>query len=231
VRITAVLCWYDEPPTHLGRCVRSLAGICDRLVALDGAWQPYPGAEARSPMSQVVAINMARQDAELLGIPIRPDKVWPSQIAKRDAAMRYAIAEGSDWILVIDADEYIAPVDLTAGERQLKRMQIEQELAATDLLVAEVTLRNVTGDDHRGVDQRWRRLFRAHPTLGVSGSHQGYTIPPHHLHGDTRDGLTLAPALDLTSLLTIEHTPRSRGAERNAAAKAYRHARALLGER
>jgi len=230
VNITAVLCWYNEPPEFLGRCVRSLAGICDRLVALDGAWQPYPDASAHSPKEQHQALLVAAGDAGLVTYA-RPGSLWESQIVKRDYAMALAVGSGADWIIVIDGDEYVAPLDLTVAERRLKRMQIEDALAHTDLLVAETTLRNVTGDDHRGVDQRWRRLFRAAPTLGVSGSHQGYTIPPHHLHGDTRDGLTLAPAADLTSLLTIEHTPRSRGTERNAAARAYRHARARIGER
>jgi hypothetical protein len=219
--IAAVLCWYDEPVEFLDRCIRSLAGVCDRLTAVDGAWLPFPDGQPRSPLEQRRTVNAA---ACAIGIefaagPVEPDHVWASQVAKRDAAMRYA-GWGADWLLVIDGDEYVSAAD---------RDRLEQELAATDRDVALVRMRNVTGNDFLRVDRRQRRIFRAGTT--VERSHQGYTLNEIALAGDTRDGMQLAAAVDVSSWLTIEHTPRSRGVQRNRDARTYRHARARAGER
>jgi hypothetical protein len=221
VKLTACLCWYDEPVEFLERCVHSLAGTPDALLAIDGRYEPFPAPRDLSPIDQTAAIE---RTASIVGLPATilgggAPFAWPSQIAKRDHAMRHAAKLG-DWILVIDADEWIHHADQGA---------LRNALEHADHDVATITIRNITGHDHRNVDQPRRRIFRAGTT--VADSHQGYTLNGRHLDGDTRNGLQLAPALDLTAALHIHHTPRSRGPKRNAAAKHYRHARANRGER
>ncbi|HVS85646.1 MAG TPA: hypothetical protein VHD91_08435 [Gaiellaceae bacterium] len=218
MKITACLCWYDEPIAHLKRCVTSLAGfaIVDDLVALDGRWQPYPGERVLSPMDQAIALRHA---ARALGLDLHEQgryRPWPSQIEKRSASLELATIHGADWLLVIDADEWIHHADPHT---------IRDALATTDHDVATITIRNTTGHDHPNTDQPRRRLFRAGTT--VEHWHNGYTRNGRTLAGDP----PLAPALDLTDHLRIHHTPRARSPERNAAAKHYRHARARLGER
>jgi hypothetical protein len=48
VIVTAALAWYDEAPEDLDRYVRALPVVCDRLVAVDGGYERYPGATPRS---------------------------------------------------------------------------------------------------------------------------------------------------------------------------------------
>lgn len=218
--IAAVLCWYDEPPHFLDRCIRSLADIADILVAHDGAWHPYPSPQPRSPREQHQTLADSSRAAGLT-LLAPASKIWSSQIAKR-AAAAHAASQRADWILSIDADEWIDHADPHT---------LHEQLAHTDLHVATVAHRNVTGDDHPNVDLPLRRIYRAHPTLTVTGSHQGYQLGNLQLDGDTRDGLQLEPALNLTEHIRIHHTPRSRSPQRNAAAKTYRHARARTGER
>jgi hypothetical protein len=223
--IAAVLCWYQEPTEHLNRCVRSLAGTADTLLAVDGAWHPYPNAEPRSHVWQREDIHFAAHETGTDCIVYQTDTVWPSQIAKRAAAVEYA-ATLADWILVIDADEHIAHAD---------HNELRDQLEHTPHDVAEITVRNITGNDFRNIDRPWRRLFRAHPGLSVRQSHQGYSITDDNstrwLHADYRAGVTLEPAHDATALLRLHHTPASRSPQRNADAKHYRHLRAAAGER
>lgn len=219
MKLTAAICWFDEPTEHLDRCVRSLAGIVDNLVAVDGRWAPYPDPRDTSPPEQALAIKNAGRAADvettirIAGAPLG----WPSQITKRAASLQIATQLGADWILVIDADEHVN----TDADTSRIRAQLEQTIRD----VATITIRNVSGHDQLNVDQPRRRLFRAGTT--VTGWHNGYTLNGRALAGDP----PLEPALDLRDALRISHHARARSPERNAAATAYRHARARQGER
>lgn len=210
VRIAAALAFFDEPDEFLDRCVRSLAGLVDEIVALDGAWDLFPADDYLSPMESIRVLNRARVDCELSGIPIRPSKPFESQVEKRAELMRIA-SMSSDWILVIDADEYVAHCDPDV---------VHAGLTASDLNVGIVTHRNL----HRG----WtadnpdppragmnRRLYRAGTT--VVQVHSGYVREGEHLH--------VADAVDLREHLELEHDNWNRGDERNQRAKNYRRAR------
>jgi hypothetical protein len=59
VKIVAALAWYREPPEFLDRLVRSLAGLVDVLVALDGAWALFPDAEPHSTLAEGMALHEA----------------------------------------------------------------------------------------------------------------------------------------------------------------------------
>ena len=65
MRIAAALAWYDEPPAFLDRCARSLAGVVDELVALDGAWRLQPDGQPYSPYEQVDSLRAACADVGL----------------------------------------------------------------------------------------------------------------------------------------------------------------------
>jgi hypothetical protein len=209
VKICAAIAWSDEPVEFLTRCVSSLAGVCDELVAVDGAWKLFDAGPMSSP-EQEEAIWRAARD---FGLPVRvllPSRIWESQVEKRARLMELA-SEHADWILVIDADEYIAHADGDA---------VHQALDDTELDVAFVTHRNLhngwTADNpdppRAGMN---RRLYRAGTTVVVV--HSGYVRDGEHLH--------VADAVDLRDALTIEHDNWNRGDERNQLAKDYRRAR------
>lgn len=101
-----MLAWWDEPVDELDACVRSLAPLCDGLVAVDGAYKMTPGATISSPPEQADAI---RDAAEAVGIDARviiPKKLWTGQVAKRDYMLKIA-AKNADWLLAIDADHRV----------------------------------------------------------------------------------------------------------------------------
>lgn len=210
MKIVACLAWYDEPLPFLDRCIRSLAGIADHLVAVDGAWELYPDGQATSAAEQFEVVKYAADD---VGIDheIFSGRNWNSQVEKRDWLMRHAAQRG-DWLLVIDGDEHVTGA--TA-------LLVEQTLQATELDVATVVCR------HAGSDPRYaapiRRVYRASAGVSVQTAHNGYrTADGRWLHGDpTR--VKLEPAVLLP--LSIEHDGRNRGTERNDAARGYRMAR------
>lgn len=103
VIVTAALAWFDEPLHELDGCVRSLATVADRLVAVDGGYSRFPGAAVSSAPEQAEVIRAAAADVGLDVSVVVPGRVWAGQCEKRSHMMRWA-ADGSDWVAVVDAD-------------------------------------------------------------------------------------------------------------------------------
>lgn len=156
MRIVAVLSWYDEPVDWLRECVAS-ARFCDHLIAVDGPYAAFPYDNPSSPPDQAEAIRGAWP-----GCAVRvPTEVWSGEVAKRDYMFRLAVAEGADWVFVIDADEVVTDVPGDLRER----------LAATQLHVAEATLMYEATPGWPLAPSQVRRLFRVLPGIGYSGAH------------------------------------------------------------
>jgi hypothetical protein len=219
VVICAALAWFDEPVEFLDRCVRSLAPLCDRLVAVDGRWELYPGDEWASPPEQAEAIAEAAAAAGL-EVDLQRHLGWASQVSKRDYVMERA-ARGADWILVVDGDEELESI--TA----LTAIRIRAELAATELDVAQtmtVPLNKPWPYSAMPVHERpVRKLYRA-GTRVPGPAHNAYALDGRWLLGDTTH-VALEPALNLSADVRIRHDNQNRSAERNLAAKRYRRAR------
>jgi hypothetical protein len=205
VRLCAALAWYDEPLPFLRRCVTSLRGVVDELVALDGAWQLFEGG-AQSASDQEETIRRAAAEAGIVAHIHAPREVWASQVAKRARLMELA-AERADWILVIDGDEYVTRAD---------PIEIRRSLGETDYDCAFVGFCNLNRGEsmpgttpHSGLN---RRLFRAGTT--VRTVHSGYVY-------DGRS-VVIEDALDLRHALALEHDNVNRGTARNQRARTYR---------
>lgn len=220
MNVTAALCWYDEPVEALERCVASLEGVCDRLVAVDGRWDVFPGARDLSPLEQKLAIQAAARAAGIKdevhgGGPF----AWESQVAKRSYAIERAASTG-DWVLVIDADEHISSSD---------RAALHALLAATDLDVGEVPLTNRS--------QRWplnqlhthtfaaRRLFRSACAPHYERAHNGVRASDGRWLSGSRRHVALEPTFvtaDLNALaLALRHDLDARSGERQQARRIY----------
>lgn len=213
MKIAVALSWYDEPEASLTRCVESLADVADVLVAYDGAWAEFPDARGFSTAAQTDAVYKA---AAAIGVEVQhwaEAEPWPSQVAKRAALYEHA-ADVSDWVLVIDADEWISEA---AGS-------LRAELALGKALVAEVGLRH--HDGARRKPGPARRLFSAAEGLTVERAHNGVrTKTGKWLTGD-HAYVTLEPPLQLSHVVTIEHSNGAdRSRERQVADNVYRNAR------
>ncbi len=192
MNLVAAVAHYAEPDGFLERLRVSLAGVVDEVVELDGRWELMPGDRAVA---------------------------WDSQVEKRDWLMQFAGRRG-DWVLVIDGDEYLEPVEADA---------MRLALASTDLDVAHVTLRTLNRPwpwrELPPMQTVARRIYRA-GTRVAGPAHNDYELSGRPLNGAMLEQLT--PALDLSALLTINHDNRARPQARDQAAQKYRRARRQL---
>lgn len=225
--VVALLAWYQEDPAWLHDTIASLplAGVTT-LVASDGAYDLFPGGQARSPREQREAVLQACEDAQIACTLHSPSAMWAGgEVQKRSHLFTLGEAHTTpeDWYLIVDGDETIisAPDDLH------ERLQTTEHDAAYGCLLND-ELTNVAfaqwGDNMPAVlygRQVWplRCLFRAIRGLKVQGRHHDYITPDgRNLWGDntSRD----APAETITGLV-IDHRRVHRDASRRDATEAY----------
>src|SRR5512134_3918183 len=98
--VTAALAWWDERPEDLVDCVKGMANVADRVIALDGAYRRYPAATITSPADQAEAIASTAADVGLDCLILTPDRLWAGQLEKRTYLVQAAAVQ-SDWIVVV----------------------------------------------------------------------------------------------------------------------------------
>lgn len=212
MKIVATLAWYREDPAMLERCVRSLKGVADELIAVDGRWR-YFNDESESPLSDIAEVEAIEKAADEIGLPrmvIRMDEVWESQIAKRTFMCEAATAAGADWVFVIDADEYIEKVDVDAFKGALEKTPLDA-----------VMVMHRRGTPALQIPRPIRRLYRASTGVHVETAHMGYrTRDGRWLHGD-HAYVVLEPCLDLSDHLLLHHPVMDRSARRRKMREDY----------
>jgi hypothetical protein len=213
VSICAALAWVDESEAWLTRCIASLEGLCDEIVAVDGSWDLHYPDMPESPVEQEAVIWQEAHNARLIPQIFIPREIWSSQVAKRDFLMRRA-GERSDWVFIIDADEYI--VDSNPEK-------IREELSATDRHSAKIRATR-DGRGLRTTERIIKRFYRA-GTRCPGPAHNAYTYNGEWLHGDGRHVKCL-PALNLSNDLHLHHNYRQRSRARNRLDEDYRLKRA-----
>lgn len=235
MKLAAAICWYDEDPAWLERCVRSLAPIVDTIIHADGPWQDFPHDGPVSPIEQRRAIIVAAHAHDLGVIDVKP-RVWASQVEKRQAL--YAAGwRAADYLLVIDADE-----ELRCANPDAIRATIEA--AGGDAFNVRVQTpigrgKSIApGAATAPVGSRWQpRIMKAHGSMRVGPvSHQTITTPDRviwmHNHADIAEHAGKARGVIRTlrgdSAYIVNHT-HSRDAERMAAKADYGKARAERG--
>jgi hypothetical protein len=174
VIVTAALCWWNEDPALLRDCIRGIAHVADRVVALDGAYARYPGATVRSSDNEVRAIRETAHECGLGALVLQPDRLWAGQLEKRTYLLNVA-AIGSDWIVYVDSDHIITA----------ERACIRDELSRTSVDVLDVPM-DTPPNPGRGVDDcapsRWHveqtegrmwhpLIFRAFPAIRLEDHH------------------------------------------------------------
>jgi hypothetical protein len=222
-RLIGMLSWYKESASGLAACVASLpkAG-CFRLVAVDGPYQFWPGANAE-PSSGPEQAQAILETAHACGIGVtlhRSNAPWAGGEVEKRAFMFAAalqVAEPGDWLLWIDADEVIhrAPRDL------------RKRLAESERDVATVSLWQRQDphvlDDYTSLNHRV--LYRALPGLTITGEHDHVTDGALHLRG--QDQYLLEEPEDCHDLV-IEHRKAFRSQARVDQALEYQTLRGLF---
>lgn len=149
MKIVGLLSWFDENPVWLSEAVSSARMLCDEVIALDGAYDGFPGGSPVSGGEQWSAIRDAG------GEPVTTLDLWTDQMEKRTRLFELGAEAGADWFFVFDADDLVMRVPSDARDR------LEQ--ARED--VAVYTL---------GGDRYHRGLFRALTNLRVEDAHYHY---------------------------------------------------------
>lgn len=179
MRVTAALAWFDEPVDLLDACVRGLAGVADKIVAVDGVYRRFPHTSIVSPQEQVDVIRRAAQDIGIECSVIVPDREWAGQVEKRSCLLAEAAA-GSDWIAVVDSD-HIIHADAPAARRELESYGPDVDVVSVSL----VTPRHETRTLAESAATNWHsgvagakidigHFFRALPDIHVEKFHWWY---------------------------------------------------------
>lgn len=211
MKIAAVLCWFQEPVEFLDRCVRSLQGVADHLVAVDGRFELYPVPDDTSGVAEYDAIEAAAASA---GIALTFLHKGPStQVEKRAFAYSSAVLWAEpDWLFVIDGDEAVTHVD--PAFRTL--------LAETDRDVGRVHCARINGVVRPMVTERHvRRVFRGIPGLTVKQAHNGVVTPDGRWLAGQRHLIKPEPPVELGKHLRITHYHSARPQDRNARRRVY----------
>lgn len=203
MKIIALMAWYDEDVTILWRMIRSLEGVADRLVAVDGAYALYPDGKPRSPRAQHIEIDEAAKAAGISATIVTPKKLWKhNEVEKRcfmfEEGDKFANPD-KDWFLIMDADDYV--IDPGGFRNILQRT--EYDVAAVELLNKE------------GTGTAFRKLFRALPGIYVEGAHYVFKHGNRYLWGNTGYH-RLEPCAD-ARMLRIVHDPDARPDSRTVA--------------
>lgn len=235
--VTAALAWWDEPVDELVECVRGMAQIADRVVAVDGSYRRYPAATITSPKEQAKAIRKTAEAVGLECLILTPDRLWAGQIEKRTHLLR-AAAVGSDWIVVVDSDHVIS------ADREAIRAELASSTA--DVVTAPYTVplndsrplsESTATNWHRdiaGKTEQHRLLFRALPGLTVEKFHwwvSGYKNG-QKVWVLASDGIAEAlPSVPFQARYSVEHRCLFRDKRRVEAGRAFCADRVMVVEK
>lgn len=202
MKIAAVVIWYDEHPADIRGMVLSLAGLCDYMVAVDGAFRNFPDAKtAWSDKEQIAAFAEACAEAGIELVVYQPKQIghWlgrfiGEEVPKRNASFKLCEVFKPDWVVVCDADMICIA---KGGAREML------EWTKHDAVITDVA-----GFPHRHVF-RWSpdlQYLKAHYVVVTGDKALAYPSDQTSL---TSRLPALSPALDLFDVLRFDHPEKS----------------------
>jgi hypothetical protein len=237
VIITCALVWYDERPEDLEACIRGMADIADKVVAVDGAYRRYPDAHIASPPEQADTIRRVAAEVGLECDVVVPDRLWAGQIEKRSFVLQRA-SVGTDWIAIVDTD-WIIHADRATARKELQRCHDR------GVDVVTVTMSTPSGDAAPATNWHQRmsgtrtpiqHFFRPLPDLKVETLHWYYSATKNGQkvwmwHGRRRRGaarLPILPPYPLRARYLIEHVTFQRDQRHILAGRAFCNDREMV---
>jgi hypothetical protein len=180
VIVTAALPWWDEPPELLAACVRGIANIADRVVAVDGAYARYPGGTPKSPAIQARTIRTVAAEVGLECLILTPDRLWAGQVEKRTYLIAAAAAKSS-WLVLVDADHIIhtdrasARAELTSYGPDIDVVSVSFRTPINEQRSLQDSIATNWHRDHADKTLVISHIFRALPGLQVDEMHWKYS--------------------------------------------------------
>lgn len=202
--VTTLISWYDEKPEWLGEAVASVAIFSNQVIAVDGAYELFPGGSHRSGLDQSAEIRKAALGYGLACTIVEPTYLWKSEIQKRNAmfSIAEALTSEHDWYFILDADEYI-----------------EKGPTTFDNVTEDVIDVNV---NNGRFDRPYPKFFRAIRGLRARSNHWTYALPDgRRFWGHGHRGVELVPAANMIDNVTIIHRADDRTKSRRNAALGY----------
>lgn len=240
MKLIGLLPWYMESPAWLAATVASLARCCDHLVAVDGAYFLFPGAQERpsSGAEQAEAILETAHGAGLgvtLHVPREP--FYGNEVEKRTLMLQLAQASATpeqDWLLSVDADMVVTKVDplFRAKLESLEADVAEYKLYWLDDRHSTQVAQGIELEpDIRPGYSPHRSLFRVLHNMRSQWTHWCYCgdrldpetgqVEETVFYWGKPDFEVQAPAEDLTDYLHVEHRHAFRSRARMVAAAQY----------
>lgn len=207
MRLLALLSWYDEPPSQLAATVASLNGLCDGVIAVDGAYLMFPGS-LRHPVSGTEQVDTIAATAKALGMSVtihQPQVPWGgNEVEKRQFMFDLATMQTTedDWLFLIDADEQVSQLPGDTREHLEKT-----DLDAAEVLMWEHPEDRVLSDGSKvGYlgNHSIRRMWRALRGITVGPAHHQFSLEDGRWLSDAGRPRILVPALTLHDV-RIEH--------------------------
>jgi hypothetical protein len=232
MRVHALLSWYDEPASSLAATVASLHGLCDSVIAVDGAYALFPDA-LRRPRSGPDSGAVIASTAESLGMDVtihtRAQPWFKGEAEKRGFMFELGetLTTEDDWYILIDADETISQ----CPEDTRQKLEKATEFVAAECLLweqpMERELPNGVRIGYLGLHSI-RRLWRCLRGIKVGPAHHQFWLEDGRWLSDAGRGLILEPALTLHDV-RIEHRNVFRSDDRLERKARYYTMRDALG--
>lgn len=230
--VTAALPWFDESPEDLEACVRGIAHVADRIVAVDGAYRRYPDAAVSSPPEQARRIKAVAKEVGLDCVIHVPDRLWAGQVEKRSFLLAEA-ARDTDWIAIVDTD-WVAHGDREPVRSELERLGPDVDVVSVPLYtpVGKVYATNW----HRevaGSRDSMPHFFRPLSEIKVETLHWYYSAVKNGQkvwlwHGDEHTPYRILPQYPLKAHYEIEHRTLLRDERHILAGRAFCNDRVMV---
>ena len=182
--IIGCVIFYDDGPALTEACFKSLRKICDKVVAVDGAFAEFPHTDFNSPTKLV---SLVRKYADKI---IRPDRPWKDQVEKRNASISTALS--GDYVFILDTDETVSGAFPTASE-------LTEEAYKVKL---------ITDHDGMKLPMQTCRLFRISEGTCYDKKHNMLINRKGKIISEATDEVPLLSGIE------ISHTPNLRGKDR-----------------
>jgi hypothetical protein len=231
MRVHALLSWYDEPASSLAATVASLHGLCDSVIAVDGAYALFPDA-LRRPRSGPENASVITSTAQSLGMDVtvhsRSQPWLKGESDKRDFMFRLGetVSTEDDWYLLIDADEVLSQVPPDTRELLEKAVEFDAAECFMWETARERTLPNGVQIGYTS-NHPIRRFWRCLRGIECGPAHHQFHVGDKWLSDAGRPRI-LVPALSLHDV-RIEHRNVFRSDERLVAKTKYYAARDFFG--